>query len=119
MEYIPYVKAFGVFSYLFSNNSCIIDDKSLDDKSLDDKSLDDKSLDDKCNSIDFELINEELGDSFREKKEAITKICKEECNLKMKIYSKKKHYNKLKKYIYEYETKGHREFVKNHYQSLS
>ena len=45
------------------------------------------------------ISNKYLGDSFKEKSKNIIMICQKECNLKMKVYSKKKHYNKLKKYI--------------------
>ena len=146
MEYIPYVIATSLFGTSFSyfvryrsediesnesNNENSNNDNS-NNETIDEKSNEtnnDNSNETKENSscIDFEIINsvgdsskyntnKYLGDSFKEKSKNIIMICQKECNLKMKVYSKKKHYNKLKKYIYEYEKDGHDSFVKNHYQ---
>ena len=110
MEYIPYVIATGFFS---SSLSYFVRYRSEDIEEPGEME----------NNCEFEIVNDEgackmyLGDTFKEKSEKMTKICQNECNLKMKIYSKKKHYNKLKKYIYEYEKVGHEEFVKSHYQA--
>ena len=115
-----------------SNNENSNNDNSnetIDEKSNETNNDNDNSNETKENSscIDFEIINsvgdsskyntnKYLGDSFKEKSKNIIMICQKECNLKMKVYSKKKHYNKVKKYIYEYEKDGHDSFVKNHYQ---
>ena len=134
------------FSYLVryrsedieSNDSNDINSNDINSNDTNNETLDKKSNNNnECNNsneikensscIDFEIINsvgdsskyntnKYLGDSFKEKSKNIIMICQKECNLKMKVYSKKKHYNKLKKYIYEYEKDGHDSFVKNHYQ---
>ena len=118
MEYIPYVIATSLFGgslSFFVGNIYTKDSNEievLNEKKESNDSLDIKSYDVVCND------NKYLGKTFNEKSVAITKICIEECNLKMRVYSKKKHYNKLRKYIYEYEKEGHDSFVKNHYQTL-
>ena len=119
MEYIPYVIATSLFGgslSFFVGNIYTKDSNEievLNEKKELNHSLDIKSYDVVCND------NKYLGKTFNEKSVAITKICIEECNLKMRVYSKKKHYNKLRKYIYEYEKDGHDSFVKNHYQTLA
>lgn len=120
MEYIPYVIATSLFGgslsffvgniYTNESNELEISEELNEKKELND-SLDIKSYEVVCND------NKYLGKTFNEKSVAITKICIKECNLKMRVYSKKKHYNKLRKYIYEYEKEGHDSFVKNHYQT--
>ena len=144
MEYIPYVIATSLFGSSFSylvryrsediesneSNNDNSNNETIDEKS--NETNNDNSNETKENSscIDFEIINsvgdsskyntnKYLGDSFKEKSKNIIMICQKECNLKMKVYSKKKHYNKLKKYIYEYEKDGHDSFVKNHYQEYN
>ena len=126
MEYIPYVigtSLFGGSLSFFVGNIYTKDSNELEiseelnveiseEKELND-SVDIKSYDVLCNN------NKYLGKTFNEKSVAITNICIKECNLKMRVYSKKKHYNKLRKYIYEYEKEGHDSFVKNHYQILA
>ena len=54
------------------------------------------------------------GNSFREKSDSIMNICKEECGLEFFNIKSKKTRLKLIRYIKEYETIGHDNFVKNH-----
>ena len=106
------------------NNTDKIDNDKIDNDKIDNINNERKE---NSSCLDFEVINSSgninkynnnkyLGDTFKEKSAKIIMICQEECNLKMRVYSKKKHYNKLRKYIYEYEKNGHDSFVKNHYQ---
>ena len=107
------------------NNNDKIDNDKIDNNKIDNINNETKE---NSSCLDFEVINSSgninkcnnnkyLGDTFKEKSAKIIMICQEECNLKMRVYSKKKHYNKLRKYIYEYEKVGHEEFVKSHYQA--
>jgi hypothetical protein len=69
----------------------------------------DKSLNDKTININ----NKFLGNSLYEKFEKIKEICNE-CGINNNIKPKSKLNKRLKRYIKEYQTIGHSEFIKNH-----
>jgi hypothetical protein len=54
------------------------------------------------------------GATFKEKSNAIRKICLEECGINIHDNSSKKIRSKLLRYIKEYETIGHYNFVQSH-----
>jgi len=109
--YIPYLIGSGVSAILGSvaYNFYYINDE-IDDK---DEIIKDEY--DLMMEIPQKNNNRSLkGNSFREKTESLMKICKEECGLEFYNIKSKKTRLKLIRYIKEYETIGHDNFVKNH-----
>ena len=97
MEYIPYIFATG----LFGSSLNYFINYSVDNELHDNENYD---------------LKNNLGNTFKEKRESIIKICKDECKLKMNMHSKKRFRDRIKKYIREYEKVGHVQFVLNHIQ---
>jgi hypothetical protein len=69
---------------------------------------------------DYDLLietnnNKKLGvATFKHKADCIRKICLEECGINIPDNSSKKIRGKMLRYIKEYETIGHYQFVQNH-----
>ena len=111
--YVPYVVCSGALLYGFNyvyNIKSVDTEKKVIDGSYD--IIEKDILDTDINNIDYD---DKLDGNFKEKKEQLFKICREDCHFRIKLNNNKsKNRQKITRFINEYNTIGYKAFVKKY-----
>lgn len=113
--YVPYV--------LGSTITAFIGRIAYNYYATDEVIIEEKNIDNEIDQNDYDLLigtnpvnnNKRLdGVSFKDKSNSIRNICRNFCGFEISDSTSKKNRGKLLRYIKEYETIGHDNFVRNH-----
>ena len=63
---------------------------------------------------DYEILNSKIEGDYEVCMKKIIEICEKECNYSIRIKKTRRFKGKILKYIDEYNTMGHTEFIKMH-----
>lgn len=113
--FVPYVIGSSItaflgkvtYSYLYSQDEVVIEDPDNIEYNLVDSKLNERN-------VNSDKDRRDLGRTFKEKMVNLQQILKTECKRNYPINNTKKVRNRWLRYIEEYETIGHGEFVFNH-----
>lgn len=113
--FVPYVIGSSItaflgkvtYSYLYSQDEVVIEDPDNIEYNLVDSKLNERN-------VNSDKDRRDLGRTFKEKMVNLQEILKTECKRNYPINNTKKVRNRWLRYIEEYETIGHGEFVFNH-----
>ncbi len=95
------------YSYIYSQDDDVIEDPDNIEYNLVDSKLNERN-------VNSDKDRRDLGNTFKEKMVNLQEILKTECKRNYPINNTKKVRNRWLRYIKEYETIGHGEFVFNH-----
>ena len=95
------------YSYIYSQDDDVIEDLDNIEYNLVDSKLNERN-------VNSDKDRRDLGRTFKEKMVNLQEILKTECKRNYPINNTKKVRNRWLRYIEEYETIGHGEFVFNH-----
>ena len=95
------------YSYIYSQDDDVIEDPDNIEYNLVDSKLNERN-------VNSDKDRRDLGRTFKEKMVNLQEILKTECKRNYPINNTKKVRNRWLRYIKEYETIGHGEFVFNH-----
>lgn len=95
------------YSYIYSQDDDVIEDPDNIEYNLVDSKLNERN-------VNSDKDRRDLGRTFKEKMVNLQEILKTECKRNYPINNTKKVRNRWLRYIEEYETIGHGEFVFNH-----
>ena len=95
------------YSYIYSQDDDVIEDPDNIEYNLVDSKLNERN-------VNSDKDKRDLGRTFKEKMVNLQEILKTECKRNYPINNTKKVRNRWLRYIEEYETIGHGEFVFNH-----
>ena len=95
------------YSYIYSKDDDVIEDPDNIEYNLVDSKLNERN-------VNSDKDRRDLGNTFKEKMVNLQEILKTECKRNYPINNTKKVRNRWLRYIKEYETIGHGEFVFNH-----